>query len=84
MITGSNWEFLPILYLDVLRLIWTVDFFLKIWYIIITKGEIKRLLQSERPTRKSRLELTLFLPKLDTSGRGRYLLNGPVIFRKSF
>lgn len=26
MITGSNWEFLPILYLDVLRLIKTIDF----------------------------------------------------------
>lgn len=38
MITGSNWEFLPILYLDVLRLIKTIDFFGNSDIIIIVKG----------------------------------------------
>ena len=38
MITGSNWEFLPILYLDVLRLIWIVDFSGNSGIIIIANG----------------------------------------------
>ena len=38
MIIGSNWEFLPILYLDVLRLNWTVDFPENSDIIIIVKG----------------------------------------------
>lgn len=41
MITGSNWEFLPILYLDVLRLIWIVDFSGNSGIIIIVKGRWK-------------------------------------------
>lgn len=39
MITGSNWEFLPILYLDVLRLIWIIDFSGNSDIIIIVKGK---------------------------------------------
>jgi hypothetical protein len=38
-IIGVNWEFLPILYLDVMRLIWTVDFSGNSGIIIIVKGE---------------------------------------------
>ena len=38
MITGSNWEFLPILYLDVMRLNWTVDLSGNSGIIIIVKG----------------------------------------------
>jgi len=38
MITGSNWEFLPILYLDVIRLNLDIDFFGNSGIIIIVKG----------------------------------------------
>lgn len=38
MITGNNWEFFPILYLDVLRLIKTIDFSGNSDIIIIVKG----------------------------------------------